>query len=165
MRWHGSHSLDFHDAARQNHYCAAHHYVQDDRVAPLPADLHRWWGAALGRALPHYHYGCPAVPPHPVQHPLQAANIPYAAATRTTLTVLAASGNANPKTATAPKIRDPQNSDLGTRRCSGRRRGEGKTAPHIAHPHRLEPVAASGATVPSARVSLQGFARIFGQTR
>jgi hypothetical protein len=57
VRWCGSQSLDFPTAAHEDHSCAARHHVQVDRVAPLPADIHRWRGLRLAvpQHNPHRH--------------------------------------------------------------------------------------------------------------
>ena len=47
VQWHGSHSLDFQGPAHEDQLCAARSYVQIVRVAPLPADIHRWRGLRL----------------------------------------------------------------------------------------------------------------------
>ena len=72
VQWCGSHFLDFDAAAHQDQKCVARRHVRVVRVAPLPADLHRWRGLRLAapQHLSHSH-PCPRLfaPPPPSPFP------------------------------------------------------------------------------------------------
>ena len=75
---------------------APHTTVQDDRVAPLPADSPSLAGAALG-SVPHHHYCCSAGHQDPVWHPSALrTQRPPRRQTGDLDPVVAASGNAHP---------------------------------------------------------------------
>ena len=68
VQWCGSHFRNFDAAAHQDQKCAARRHVRVVRVAPLPADHHRWRGLRLA-APQHLSH------PHPLPAPLRAATV------------------------------------------------------------------------------------------